>query len=109
MTKITFAEIMEELMNCRRKQEEWINRGEGIVDANYLYEIYSTDAIRIAAKMIEESVCGFSDGWIEYFLYDCDYDFNGFKAEYENEDGEWIGVEPKDLNEFYDFLEGRKI
>lgn len=108
MTKITFAERMEELMNCRRKQEEWINRGEGIVDANYLYETGSTDAICLAAKMIEESICGFNNGWIEYFLYECNYDFNDFKAEYETEDGEWIGVEPKDLNEFYDFLEGRK-
>lgn len=108
MTKITFAERMEELMNCRRKQEEWVNRGEGIVNANYLYEVYSTDAIRIAAKMIEESICGFSDGWIEYFLYDCDYDFNNFDSSYVDEDGEWIYINPKDLNEFYDFLEGRK-
>ena len=109
MTKITFAEIMEELMNCRRKQEEWVNRGEGIVNTNYLYEIYSTDAIRIAAKMIKESICGFSDGWIEYFLCDCDYDFNNFDASYVDEDGERIYIDPKDLNEFYDFLEGRKI
>jgi len=108
MTKITFSERMEELMNCRRKQEEWINRGEGIVDANYLYEIYSMDVIRLAAKMIEESICGFSDGWIEYFLYDCNYDFNDFRAVYKNEDGRWIGVGLKDLNEFYDFLEERK-
>lgn len=108
MTKITFVERMEELMNCRRKQEEWINRGEGIVDANYLYEIYSMDVIRLAAKMIEESICGYDDGWIECFLYNCNCDFNDFDASYVDEDGEWIYVELKDLNEFYDFLERRK-
>lgn len=109
MTKITFAERMEELMNCRRKQEEWINKWEGIVDINYLYEVYSMSAICLAAKMIEESVCGFSDGWIEYFLYDCNYDFNEFWARRNIEDRKWIDVELKNLDEFYDFLEGRKI
>lgn len=108
MTKITFVERMEELMNCRRKQEEWINRGEGIVDANYLYEVYSMDVIRLAAAMIEESICGFSDGWIEYFLYDCNYNFDKLEVGYEDEDGEWIETILKDLNEFYDFLKERR-
>lgn len=108
MTKITFVERMEELIACRRKQEEWINRGGGIVDANYLYEVYSMDTIRLAAEMIEENICGFSDGWIEYFLYDCNCDFNDFDASYVDEDGEWIYAELKDLNEFYGFLEERK-
>ena len=74
VTKETFIERMERLYFQWCRLQDWVNRGEDIIEPNYLYEIYDFNVIDDAAAWMEFDITNNpKSNLLNYIICQCDF------------------------------------